>query len=62
MFVARGARAKLLDDRRKQFASRCIEPMVAEASRLGMGTDELLDLVHASSNTSINNRKGDRVP
>src|SRR6202050_4258883 len=35
MFVAVGARARLLDDRRKGFAERYVEPMVAEATRLG---------------------------
>ncbi len=55
MFVAPGARAKLLEDRRKLFAARYVEPMVAEAKRIGLGTEALLDLVHASSNASISN-------
>ena len=37
MFVATGARAKLLEVRREQFAARYVEPMVAEANRLGLG-------------------------
>lgn len=61
MFVAPGARAKLLDDRRKRFAARYVEPMLAEAKRLGLGNEELLDLIHAtSSNTNISNGKGDQ--
>ncbi len=55
MFVAAGARAKLLEDRRKQFAARYVEPMVAEAKRIGLGTEALLDLVNASSNASTSN-------
>ena len=36
MFVAAGARVRLLAERHKQFAERFVEPLVAEASRLGM--------------------------
>ena len=36
MFVAAGARERLLDARRKGFVERYVEPMVAEASRLGI--------------------------
>ena len=36
MFVAAGARDRLLDDRRRRFAERYVEPMVAEANRLGI--------------------------
>jgi GntR family transcriptional regulator len=52
MFVAAGARSRLLEERRKQFAQRYVEPMVLEAARLGIGGDELISLVHASSQAS----------
>ncbi len=42
MFVAAGARVRLLAERRKRFAERYVEPLVAEASRLGIGADELI--------------------
>jgi GntR family transcriptional regulator len=58
MFVAPGARAKLLDVRRQQFAARYVEPLVAEASRLGLGTDALVDLIIASHNSNNSNGKG----
>lgn len=48
MFVAAGARARLLEERRKRFAERYVDPLVAEATRLGIGTDELLALVRES--------------
>ena len=48
MFVAAGARERLLDERRKQFAQRYVEPMVAEAARLRIGTDALLSMVRDS--------------
>jgi DNA-binding transcriptional regulator YhcF (GntR family) len=48
MFVAAGAREQLLKDRRKRFADRFVDPLVAEASRLGIGADELVTLVRGS--------------
>ena len=49
MFVAAGARERLLDERRKRFAERYVEPLVAEASRLGIDADELVALIRESS-------------
>jgi GntR family transcriptional regulator len=49
MFVAAGARQQLLEQRRKQFTERHIEPMIAEASRLGIDRDELVELIRKSS-------------
>jgi GntR family transcriptional regulator len=51
MFVAPGARERLLDERRKLFAQRYVEPMVAEAARLRMDTETLLSLVRNSDST-----------
>jgi GntR family transcriptional regulator len=49
MFVAAGARARLLAERRKRFAERYVEPLLAEASRLGIGADELAAMIRESS-------------
>ena len=49
MFVAAGARARLLAGRRKQFAERYVEPLVAEAGRLGIDADDLVALIRESS-------------
>jgi DNA-binding transcriptional regulator YhcF (GntR family) len=49
MFVAAGARERLLGDRRRQFAERYVVPMVAEAGRLGIDGDALVDMVRAAS-------------
>ena len=51
MFVAAGARNRLLEDRRKRFAERHINPLVAEASRLGIDADELIALIQKSVHT-----------
>jgi GntR family transcriptional regulator len=48
MFVAAGARERLLDERRKRFAERYIEPMLAEATRLQIDTDTLVSMVRES--------------
>ena len=49
MFVASGARKRLLGQRRERFAERYVEPLVTEAARLGIGVDELVALVRESS-------------
>ncbi|HEX6521051.1 MAG TPA: GntR family transcriptional regulator [Streptosporangiaceae bacterium] len=45
MFVADGARKRLLARRREEFADRYVEPMLAEAARLGMDEGELIHLI-----------------
>jgi GntR family transcriptional regulator len=49
MFVAAGAREQLLAMRRKLFAEQYVDPLVAEADRLGIDSDTLVSLVRASS-------------
>src|ERR1700756_3385108 len=49
MFVAVGAREHLLATRRKLFAEQYVDPMVAEASRLGIDSDTLMSLVREAS-------------
>jgi GntR family transcriptional regulator len=56
MFVAAGARTRLLAERRKQFAERYVDPLVAEANRLGMDADELVGLIRTSSNAQEGTR------
>ncbi|MCB1298322.1 MAG: GntR family transcriptional regulator [Microthrixaceae bacterium] len=45
MFVAPGARAILLDERRTAFAERFIDPLLNEARTLGLGPEALRALV-----------------
>lgn len=52
MFVAPGARARLLGERRSDFADRYIDPLVAEAGKLGLDPEELADLVRARAAAS----------
>ena len=45
MFVAVGAREQLRARRRKHFAEQYLDPMLAEAGRLGIDTDTLVSLI-----------------
>jgi GntR family transcriptional regulator len=49
MFVAPGARRRLLGQRRDEFTRRYVEPLLTEAARLGIGADELVLLVRQSA-------------
>ncbi|HEX7162516.1 MAG TPA: GntR family transcriptional regulator [Trebonia sp.] len=51
MFVAAGARRRLLEQRRRQFTERYVEPMVTEAARLGIDTEELAELIREARHT-----------
>ena len=45
MFVAPGARELLLTERRTAFAERFVDPLLAEAARLGLGPDDLARMI-----------------
>jgi DNA-binding transcriptional regulator YhcF (GntR family) len=45
MFVASGARAALRERRRRDFATRYVGPLVAEAHKLGIETEELKKMI-----------------
>ena len=45
MFVAAGAQEQLRAGRRKRFAEQYVDPMLAEAGRLGIDTDTLVSLI-----------------
>ncbi|NQX26470.1 GntR family transcriptional regulator [Microbacteriaceae bacterium VKM Ac-2854] len=45
MFVAAGARDSILARRREQFAATFLDPLIAEAGRIGMTPDDLADLI-----------------
>ena len=50
MFVATGARKRLLARRRAEFAQRYVEPLLTEAARLGIDADELFALIKEAGN------------
>jgi GntR family transcriptional regulator len=45
MFVAPGARDRLLTERRTAFADRYVDPLLIEARKLGLGPDDLTRLI-----------------
>lgn len=45
MFVAAGARARLLAQRREAFAAQYVRPLVAEADQLGLTPDQLVEMI-----------------
>jgi DNA-binding transcriptional regulator YhcF (GntR family) len=49
MFVANGARERLLARRRSDFTQHYVEPMLAEAGRLGIDVGLLVTLIRESS-------------
>ena len=52
MFVAPGARDLLLGERRAVFADRFVEPLIAEARKLGLGPDDLTQLIRERASAS----------
>jgi DNA-binding transcriptional regulator YhcF (GntR family) len=57
MFVAAGARDRLLAVRRQHFAEQYVEPMITEGRRLGLDADALVSLVQE---TDVASRKASR--
>jgi len=45
MFVAKGARQKLLQRRKDRFVAQYIEPLLREADNLGMTKEDVIDLI-----------------
>jgi GntR family transcriptional regulator len=62
MFVAAGARRRLLEERRRMFAERYVEPLVAEAARLGIDIDELAGLIRATSDPQASHLEASHLP
>ncbi|MDU5145553.1 MAG: GntR family transcriptional regulator [Paenibacillus dendritiformis] len=51
MFVAAGARALLLAKRQKRFYEQYVVTMIREAEKLGMTTDQLIDMIRRGEGT-----------
>lgn len=46
MFVSPGARERVLAERKAAFADSYIAPLIAEARKLGLGPDDIAQLIH----------------
>ena len=58
MFVAAGARQRLLAQRREHFVERFVRPMLTEATRLGIDETELTALIDESSHEQFSDSPG----
>jgi GntR family transcriptional regulator len=58
MFVAAGARDMLLAERRTAFADRFVEPLLAEARTLGLGPEDVTDIIRTRSSAAGAGREG----
>ena len=52
MFVAPGARERLVGERRAAFADRFVDPLLAEARKLGLGPDDLALLIRGRASVA----------
>jgi DNA-binding transcriptional regulator YhcF (GntR family) len=57
MFVAEGARELLLRERQQAFADRYVTPLLAEARKIGLGTDDLAALIREHGATTTTERR-----
>ena len=46
MFVAEGAKQKLIQERRERFASQYVRPMLEEAGKLGISKQDIIELMN----------------
>lgn len=58
MFVAAGARQRLLAQRREDFVERYVAPLLTEAIRLGIGSGELTALIEETSRAQFADSRG----
>ena len=58
MFVAAGARQRLLAQRREDFVERYVAPLLTEAIRLGIGNGELTALIEETSRVQFADSRG----
>ena len=51
MFVAAGARKKILEERKNSFYSSYIDTLLEETKKLGIGTGGIIDMIRKGENT-----------
>ena len=49
MFVAQGARARIMADRRERFREEYVLPLLAEADQLGLTADQVVRMIEKGS-------------
>ena len=58
MFVAAGARQRLLAQRRDHFVERYVRPLLTEATRLGIGSGELIAAIEECGHDQHSDTQG----
>ena len=58
MFVAAGARQRLLAQRRDHFVERYVRPLLTEATRLGIGSGELIAAIEECGHDQHSDSQG----
>ncbi len=58
MFVAAGARRRLLAQRREHFVERYVRPLLTEATRLGIDTGELIAVIKGCGHEQSSDSRG----
>jgi DNA-binding transcriptional regulator YhcF (GntR family) len=58
MFVAAGARQRLLAQRREHFVERYVRPLLTEATRLGIDSGELIVLIKECGHEQSSDSRG----
>lgn len=58
MFVAAGSRERLATKRRNRFDAEYVQPLVAEAAKLGLGIDQLIAMIQAAPVQGATIQKG----
>ncbi|AZZ55897.1 GntR family transcriptional regulator [Rathayibacter iranicus] len=56
MFVAAGAPARLIEKRRMQFRDQYVAPLLAEAAKLSLSTEQLADMIRAGDRHECGHR------
>lgn len=49
MFVAPGARQRIIDQRTSEFTANYLTPLLSEAAKLGMTPEQVADLIHSTT-------------
>ena len=62
MFVVVGARGRLIQLRRKEFAEQYIDPLVTEARRLGIDTEALVEMIRQPPDRQRGDQRLDAAP
>lgn len=59
MFVAEGSRGRIVAQRRDQFESQYVRPLLAEAAKLDIPREQLAEMIRTAAPTSVTAAQGE---